>query len=37
MFVLDNVSRNGANDVMREEQNLHETELTVLKSRTVPD
>ena len=31
MFLLDNVSRIAANDVVREEQSLHETEVTLLK------
>ena len=35
MLLLDSVSRNEANDAVREEQNLHEIEVTLLTPRTV--
>jgi hypothetical protein len=35
MLLLDSVSRNTANDV-REEQNLHKVQVTLLKPSTVP-
>ena len=37
MLLLDSVSRNAANDVVLEEQYLHEIEFTSLKAYTVPD
>jgi hypothetical protein len=35
-LLLDSVGRNAANNVVREEQNLHEVQVTLLKPSTVP-
>jgi hypothetical protein len=37
MLLLNSVSRNAANDVVREEQKLHEVQVTLLKPRTVTE
>jgi hypothetical protein len=37
MLFVNSVNRNAANDVVREKQNLHEVQVTVLKPSTVPN
>jgi hypothetical protein len=36
MLLLDSLSRNAANDIVHEEQNLHDVEFNLLKPCTVP-